>query len=138
MGLGDIFKKFKELGFKESMKQIKEENKNMGKTMSRMNSNQFYGNVNRGIKNGDFWEGCYINVSGGTGLIYGSFSGQEDYTFTGSDVVSFEQVGRGDAIPVGQTKQPSIRCTIAFADGKRAQLDIIKVRFEAFVQNLDL
>lgn len=138
MGLGDIFKKTKEVGIGGVIKQIKEENKNLGQTMARMNSAQFYGNINRGIKNGDFWEGCYINASGGNGLIYGSASKQEDYTFSKADVISFEKIGRGEMINVGQSKEPSVRCSITFADGKRAQADIIATRFEAFVRNLGL
>ena len=46
---------------KETAKQLKEENRNFKSSMKRINDRKaFCGNVNRGIKKGDFWEGSYV------------------------------------------------------------------------------
>lgn len=116
---------------KEKAKQLKEENRNLGQTMKRMNNQSaFYGNVNRGIKDGDFWEGCYINIEGGKGLIYGSAA--DDYVFAPGEVKSFHIIGDGPTIPVGDRKIPSLRFAVEFADGKKAQVDIIYNKVDDF------
>ena len=113
------------------LKKLKEENRNLGSTTARMNNHaEFYGNVNRGVKGGDFWEGSYVNVIGGRGVIYGS--AQDDYTFSGADLISMEPFGPGAAIPVGGMKLSSERFLLTFADGKRAQADIISNKVAAF------
>lgn len=113
------------------LKKLKEENRNLASTTARMNNHaEFYGNVNRGVKGGDFWEGSYVNIIGGRGVIYGS--AQDDYTFTGADLVSMEPIGPGAAIPVGSMKLSSERFLLTFADGKRAQADIICNKVAAF------
>ena len=119
------------MGLFDKLKKIKEENKNLGQTMKRMNNAfAFYGNINRGIKDGDFWEGCYVNVEGGKGLIYGS--AVDDYVFAPGDVRSFTIIGDGPTIPVGDRKLPSLRFAVEFADGKKAQADIIYNKVDAF------
>lgn len=109
---------------KEFFKKLKEENKGFGAAMARINSTDFCGNVNRGIKNGDFWEGSYINVAGDCALIYGS--NQPDYVFKGEDVESFElQPSTNVTVSKGNDKIPASRYIITFKDGKRAQADLI-------------
>lgn len=91
---------------KEKAQQLKEENRNFGKTMKRMNSKgAFFGNVNRGVKNGDFWEGSYVNTEDNRLVIYGS--NQDDYVFGAADVLSCSPLGAGATIPVGDKKMPS-------------------------------
>ena len=108
------------------LKKLKEENRNLASTMARMNNHaEFYGNINRGVKDGDFWEGSYVNIISGRGVIYG-------YTFTGSDLISMVPLGPGAAIPVGNMKLSSERFLLAFADGKQAQADIICNKVAAF------
>lgn len=113
------------------LKKLKEENRNLASTTARMNNHaEFYGNINRGVKGGDFWEGSYVNIISGRGVIYGS--AQDDYTFTGSDLISMAPLGPGAAIPVGNMKLSSERFLLAFADGKQAQADIICNKVAAF------
>ncbi len=122
---------------KDAAKQIKEENKNFGSTMKRMNNrNAFYGNVNRGIKNGDFWEGSYVNIEGSNGVIYGS--AQDDYTFAPGDVKNCTFSGKGPDIAVGNEKKPSMRFILEFADGKKAQADIIFDKVDLFKASFGL
>ena len=112
-------------------KQIKEENRNMGTTTKRINNvSSYYGEVNRGVKNGDFWEGSYVSIEGDHGVIYGS--NQDDYTFTGADVASFE-VGVGvKMITRGNEKVGAISCTVSFKDGKKALMAIFADKIDAF------
>lgn len=116
---------------KEKAQQLKEENRNMGKTMKRINNSfSFYGNVNRGVKDGDFWEGSYVSIEDGSAVIYGS--AQDDYVIARGSVTSFNLIGDGPTIPVGDSKVPSLRFAMVFADGKKAQVDIIYNKVDAF------
>lgn len=115
---------------KEKANKIKEENKNFGSTMRRINSPNLYGNVNRDIKNGDFFQGSYINIENGKGVIYGS--AQDDYIFGDEDIKSCNYLGDGTKVAVGQNNLPSLRFMLEFKDGKKAQTDIIVKRVEAF------
>lgn len=109
---------------KEFFKKLKEENAGFATAMKRINSAGFCGNVNRGIKNGDFWEGSYISIENGNAVIYGS--NQEDYVFGAEDVASFELVeGVKCTVSKGDQTIPANRFIITFKDGKRAQADII-------------
>lgn len=122
---------------KEFFKKLKEENAGFGAAMKRINSSGFCGNINRGIKNGDFWEGSYISIEGGHGVIYGS--NQPDYTFTGSDITSFEIVpGAKCTVSQGQNTIPCNRFIITFKDGKRAQADIIPAKLSELKLTLNL
>ena len=112
---------------KEKLSKIKEENKGFGTAMKRINSSGFCGNVNRGIKNGDFWEGSYLSVENGKCVIYGS--NQEDYFFDGADVESFEQASTAKImIAKGNQQLPALRFVITFKNGKRAQADIFELK----------
>ena len=116
---------------KEAAGKIKENNRNFGSTMSRINNtSNFYGCVNRGIKGGDFFEGSYISIENGKAVIYGS--AQDDYVFSGADVKEFDLIGDGLDVPVGDSKHMSLRYAVVFNDGKKAQLDIIVLKVEAF------
>lgn len=117
---------------KDTANKIKEENKNFGQTMKRMNGPSFFGTINRDVKEGDFWQGSYINVDNGQGLIYGS--AQDDYTFTADDIASFKANGNGKVIAVGNAKLTSNRFVLTFTDGKTAQADIRSDRVQEFLQ----
>ena len=121
MGFGDKIKEF--------FKKLKEENAGFATTMKRINSTGYCGNVNRGVKNGDFWEGSYVSIEGGHGVIYGS--NQPDYEFTGSDIKSFEVVGTA-SVSVGDKTLAGNSCIITFADGKTAKADIITEKIAQF------
>lgn len=122
---------------KEKASQIKEENKYFGSTMKRMNNrSSFYGNVNRGIKSGDFFEGSYVSIENGKAVIYGT--AQADYVFGGEDVKNFTFEGAGSAVVVGQDKLVSKRFSVEFNDGKKAQIDIIADKSEAFKSTLKI
>lgn len=125
------------MGFMDKLKQLKDENRNLVKTTKRMNSvGAFFGNVNRGVKNGDFWEGSYVNLEDGKMVIYGS--NQDDYVFGAGDLASCEPLGGGDTIPVRDQKLPSQRVLLTFKDGKKAQADILSNKLGAFQKALGL
>lgn len=112
---------------KEFFKRLKEDNKGFGAAMKRINASGFCGNVNRGIKSGDFWEGSYLSIENGHGVIYGS--NQPDYVFTGEDIEAFEVVpGATATVSKGQDKIVCGRYLITFKDGKRAQADIFPAK----------
>lgn len=122
---------------KEFVKKFKEENAGFAKAMKRINSSGFCGNINRGIKNGDFWNGSYISIENEKGVIYGS--NQEDYFFSGSDIESFEIiVGAQCTVSQGNNTLPANRFMITFKDGKRAQADIITANLENFKSALNI
>ena len=122
---------------KEFFKRLKEENAGFGEAMKRINASGFCGNVNRGIKNGDFWEGSYLSVEAGKCVIYGS--NQSDYFFEGSDVESFEQASTAKImISKGNQQLPAIRFIITFKDGKRAQADILELKISEVKLTLGL
>lgn len=122
---------------KAKINQFKEENKGFAAAMKRINAAGFCGNVNRGIKNGDFWEGSYLSLENGKGVIYGS--NQEDYVFDGADVQSFEQASTASImISKGNQKNPARRFIITFKDGKRAQADIMDMKISEVKLTLGL
>ncbi len=123
------------MGLKDFFKKLKEDNKNFGKTMKRINSVEFCGNVNRGIKAGDFWEGSYVNIEEGNCVIYGS--SQDDYIFNGSDIDRFElAVGVNATVSKGNENKPALRYMITFKDGKIAQADILVEKIDVFTKKL--
>ncbi|MBQ9162257.1 MAG: hypothetical protein IJX74_03170 [Clostridia bacterium] len=125
------------MGIKEFFKRLKEDNAGFAQAMKRINAPGFCGNVNRGIKNGDFWEGSYLSLEGVGGVIYGS--SQPDYFFTGDDVESFEPVeGAKCTVSKGNEQIPAVRCLITFNDGKRAQVDFLPAKLTEFQLNLKL
>lgn len=128
------------MGFFDKIKgvfaKIKEENRNFGSTMARINNNDFCGNVNRGVKNGDFWEGSYISLENGKGVIYGS--SQDDYVFGAEDIANFTCTGTGTDVPRNNIKLPTIRFIVEFKDGKKAQADILTDKVDAFKLSMKL
>ena len=116
---------------KEAAKQMKVENKHMGTTMRRINDRiSLYGNVNRGIKDGDYRQGSYVSIEGSNAVIYGS--AQDDYIITRGSVTGFTLLGNGTNVTVGNDSMPSLRFLMKFADGKEAQVDIIYNKVDAF------
>lgn len=115
-----------------AIKRLKEDNKNMGTTTKRINNvSDFYGNVNRGVKDGDFWMGSYVSIENGQGVIYGS--SQDDYTFTADDIASFEMSNAPKTkINVGNKEYYALRYIITFKDGKKASADIIVGKIDDF------
>ncbi len=119
---------------KEKAGGLKENAKIMGKITARINnSTKFYGNVNRGVKDGDFSEVCYVSIEDGKGVIYGTLD-KEDYLFTAKDVCSFTFIGNGCDVQ----EHPSLRYMIEFTDGKKAQLDIIHTKVDDFKRSFNL
>ena len=114
------------------LSKLKEQNRNFGSTMRRMNNRmELYGNVNRGIKGGDFWEGSYINIENGRGVIYGS--NQDDYTFGPGDIKNSTFSGQeGSLVALGSERHRSLRFVLEFKDGKTAQMDIIVGKVDLF------
>ena len=122
---------------KDAINKFKEENKGFGAAMKRINSSGFCGNVNRGIKDGDFWNGSYLSVETGQCVIYGS--NQADYFFGGSDVESLEQVSTATVmVAKGNEQLPANRFIINFKDGKRAQADILVLKISEVKLTLGL
>lgn len=121
---------------KDFFAKIKEENKGFGATMMRINAPGFYGNVNRNVKNGVFWEGSYISIEDSYGVIYGS--NQSDYVFTGDDIASFDFVDVKCSVSKGNESLPAVRYLISFKDGKTAQADILLKSVESFKAKLGL
>ena len=122
---------------KDAINKFKEENKGFGAAMKRINSSGFCGNVNRGIKDGDFWNGSYLSVENGQCVIYGS--NQADYFFGGSDVESLEQVSTATVmVTKGNEQLPANRFIINFKDGKRAQADILVLKISEVKLTLGL
>ncbi len=120
MGFGEKIKGF--------FKKLKEENKGFGATMKRINNAQdFCGNVNRRVKNGDFWNGSYLSIEAGHGVIYGS--NQADYCFTAADVASFSVGGKATA-SLGNQTLPATTCILTFKDGLTAEADILNTKLE--------
>ena len=122
---------------KDAINKFKAENKGFGAAMKRINSSGFCGNVNRGIKDGDFWNGSYLSVENGRCVIYGS--NQADYFFGGSDVESLEQVSTATVmVAKGNEQLPANRFIINFKDGKRAQADILVLKISEVKLTLGL
>lgn len=125
------------MGFKEFLVKLKDGAAKTAKTTGRYNSPSFCGNVNRGVKNSDFWEGSYVNVENKRGLIYGS--NQEDYTFTAEDIVCFELQEKYKAeIGKGGNYYPAKRYLITFKDGKQAQFDLLDDKIDSFKKIFNL
>lgn len=129
------------MGIKDFFKKLKEDNQGFLSTMSRMNGAGLLGEVNHGIKDGDFWDGAYVNLEKGKndgkekGVIYGS--AQKDYWFTKEDItdislVEKEKLYDEPVINQGQNKVAAFRYRITFADGKKAQFDILMTKLERF------
>ena len=70
------------------------------------------------------------------GVIYGS--AQDDYTFAPGDVKNCTFSGKGPDIAVGNEKKPSMRFILEFADGKKAQADIIIDKVDLFKASFGL
>ena len=133
-----IYKYIKEekiMGFfdkvKEKFNQIKEENKNFGKTMARNNNKaDYYGWVNYEVKGGDFRQMSSVNIENGQGVIYNT--SEDDYTFTGSDIASATFSGNGQPVNQDNMKVPTLRFMVEFKDGKKAHMDIIRNKVDMF------
>ena len=120
---------------KDFFKRLKEENKGFLSTMTRINSQNCCGAVNRKVKDGDFWDGSYISIEDGHAVIYGS--NQEDYVFNGEDVESFTMQGNAQ-ISLGNQNLPGTRYTLVLKDGKTAQIDLIAARASVFRNTLKI
>ena len=113
---------------KEASGKLMKDTEGFRKAMVRINSAGFCGTVNRGIKNGDFWEGSYLSIEDGHGVIYGS--SQEDYVFGDGDVVSIDVMPNSNCtVAKGNVRVPAISCIVKFSDGKRAQMEIMNDAF---------
>ena len=116
---------------KEKLNQIKEENKNFGKTMARNNNKaDYYGWVNYEVKGGDFRQMSSVNIENGQGVIYNT--SDDDYTFTGSDIASATFSGNGQPVNQDNIKVPTLRFMVEFKDGKKAHMDLIHNKVDMF------
>ncbi len=117
---------------KQKLKQIKEENKNFGKTMARNNNIQeYYGHVNYSVKDGDFRQMSSVNIENKKGVIYNTTF--DDYLFDKEDIVSAKYIGPGQHVNQQQTQVPTARFTVEFSDGKTAEMDIIIKKLSEFI-----
>ncbi len=112
---------------KEKVNTIKEENRNFGKTMKRINNRaDYFGTVDKGKKESDFAFGSYISNENKKFVIYGS--GQDDYVFTEVDIQSMSCDGEVGTVRNDSNSQALpkkiVRYHITFKDGKKAQCDI--------------
>ncbi len=125
---------------KETSKKIKEENRNFGTTMKRMNdTNSFFGFVNdpRTEEDGDFRKGSYVSIEASKGVIYGA--AQDDYFFTKDDIISFKFLAeRKQTIKSGNAMHDSMRYFVVFRDGKTAVFDIIATKLSEFKRTFDI
>lgn len=116
---------------------VKEQNKGFGAAMKRMNNGTVYGQVNQGIKDGDFPSTANIGIENGKGLIFGS--GVEDYVFTGSDIASFEPSGAPQVVTKDRGQDTcTLSYLIKFKNGKKAVVDIFAGKLAEFKLRLDL
>lgn len=116
---------------KDTVNKIKEDNKYFARTTSRMNNKaQYYGRINCNVKDGDFRQGSYVNVEGDTALIYNVTD--EDYLFKAEDIMTFELMGDGQSIRMGEDTLLTIRFKVEFKDGKHGQLDLIVAKVDSF------
>ena len=122
---------------KDFVKKLKEENKGFTKAITRINGTGFCGEVNRGVKGADFWDGSYISIEDNKCVIYGS--NQEDYFFSADDVKSFEiESDKVILLSKGNEKIPARRYIITFNDGKCAQADIIDKMLDKVKNTLNI
>lgn len=123
------------MGFLDKIKgifaKIKEDNKYFALTTARLNNKaEYYGWANYSVKDGDFRIGSYINIEKGKGVIYST--GDEGYFFTAEDIASFSFVGDGQPVNQDKIKVPTLRFATTFKDGKKANIDIICTKVDAF------
>lgn len=128
---------------KEKAKQLKDENRNMGTTMKRINNpGTLFGMINpmsafvERNENVHFSKGSYVSIENEKGVIYGA--AQDDYIFSGSDVTLFECHGDGKDIKVGKDTKHTKRYAIAFKDHKVAVADIIADKLDTFKSTLKI
>ena len=120
---------------KEFFKKLKEENAGLVQTTKRINASGLCGTVNRGCKNGDFWEGSYVSIEGGHAVIYGS--NQADYVFGAEDIESCT-VGSATTASVGDKQHPAVQHTLVVKDGRTAYIDLINTAAANFKSTLKL
>ena len=123
------------MGFFDKVKgavdKIKEDNKYFAKTTARINNGAaYYGTVNHTVKDGDFRQGSYVNVEDGHGVIYNT--GDEDYTFTADDFVSFSFQGQGKTVKQGDRELHTMSFIAEFKDGKKAHMNIFFDKVDNF------
>ena len=114
------------MGLKEFFKKLKDDNKNFKTTMARINLPSFCGDINFGVKDGDFPSGSYISIAdeGDKAVIYSTSI--DDYFFASEDIASFEFVnGVSRKINANGKDNLTLRFVITFKDGKKAQADIM-------------
>ena len=120
---------------KDFFRRLKEENRNLATTTKRINSQELCGAVNRGVKNGDFWEGSYISVTMDGAVIYGS--AQDDYNIPAGSVKSIEKKGESK-VSVGDKTYPANKYEMKLEDGKVAYVDLMTAKEGAFRAALKL
>jgi hypothetical protein len=122
---------------KEKVNQIKEENKNLGKTMQRNNNkSDYYGWVNYEVKGGDFRQMSSINIENGQGVIYNT--SDDDYIFSADDIVTMKLSGAGQPVNQDNMKIGTQRYMIEFKDGKKTTMDINLKKLDAFKSIFEL
>lgn len=125
------------MGIKEFFARIKESNKNFAQTTKRINATGFCGNVDRGVKGGDFGIGAYVSIIDGKGVIYST--GIDDYIFTGSDIEKFELMpGTNVTVSSGKEQRAALRYKITFKDGKTALADLLVDKIDMFKSSLSI
>ncbi|MBR5544533.1 MAG: hypothetical protein IKU66_03580 [Clostridia bacterium] len=128
MGLKD---KLNSMGLKDKLSKMKDGAALLAKATSRLNSIYFFGRVNFGVKDGDFWEGSYVNVEDMVGVIYST--AYEDYTFTADDIEKFElQEDCKPEVAKGGDYYKAKRFFVTFKDGKVAQMDLLENKVDIF------
>lgn len=117
---------------------LKEDNKNFAVTTARINNREnFFGNVNRRVKGGDFYEGSYLSIESETGVIYSTT--YDDYTFKKDDIAEFKLIDTSIApIRMGDQSYPAECYRLSLKDGKTAQVDMIKMKVVKFKATFDL
>ena len=128
---------------KEKAQQIKEDNKNFTKTMSRMNDwDTFYGWVNASYSlakmdsNDDFAKGSYINIIDGRGVIYST--SRDDYFFNRDDILDMKFTGSSRTVQFRKGEYLALCFIINFRDGKLARVDILAEKVDHFREAFDL
>ena len=129
---------------KDVAHQLKEENRNLGKTTRRINNTAtLYGCVNamdsfvtKTDPNDDFPKGSYISIENEMGVIYAPSI--DDYVFSKKDIKSFVFANETPEVHIGSDTHIGMRFMIEFNDGKKAKVDIIVTKLDRFKETFGL
>lgn len=129
---------------KDVAHQLKEENRNLGKTTRRINNTAtLYGCVNamdsfvtKKDPNDDFPKGSYISIENEMGVIYAPSI--DDYVFSKKDIKSFVFANETLEVHIGSDTHIGMRFVIEFNDGKKAKVDIIVTKLDRFKETFGL